>query len=154
MRKTRHERHREQQRPGGGDYKAEREKAVPRGGARHFRQAAPGTDGSGVYCARRAQRHSIPVLRMDRARREAALREQFASYYAMKQGTRQRHSSSFLSIARIMIILRRCGAGGGWRSAPGIAAAGGDPRQGVSRLLAMDFDIHRNGDVTLSLGAH
>ena len=32
------------------------------------------------------------------------------------------------------------------------AAAGGDPRQGVSRLLAMDFDIHRNGDVTYRLG--
>ena len=47
--------------------------------------------------------------------------------------------------------MRRCAPVVGRRPHP-VRRCWRGSRQGVSRLLAMDFDIHRNGDVTYRLG--
>ena len=151
--RERHER-REKQKAQWAAYKAKREKAfraVALDSARKRRLVQ--TDRSLRAAERKAQ---YSVLRMDRARREAALREQFAAQrHAMKKEHRNETFQQFLEHRaqmgdeRAIAALR---AGGRPAPAPGTPLLAGDPRQGVSRLLAMDFDIHRNGDVTYRLG--
>ncbi len=151
--RERHER-REQQKAQWAAYKAEREKAfraVALDSARKRRLVQ--TDRSLRAAERKAQ---YSVLRMDRARREAALREQFAAQrHAMKKEHRNETFQQFLEHRAEMgdeLALAALRAGGRPAPAPGTPLLAGDPRQGVSRLLAMDFDIHRNGDVTYRLG--
>ena len=145
---------REKQKSQWAEYKSEREKAFGAVALDNQRKRRLVQTDRSLRAAERKAQYS--VLRMDRARREAALREQFASQrHAMKKEHRNETFQQFLEHRAEMgdaLAIAALRASGRAAPAPGTPFLAGDPRQGVSRLLAMDFDVHRNGDVTYRLG--
>lgn len=144
-----------QRRSGWGGYKAEREGAYRDLAERQRRQRAEVKAEVGLGAAARRARYS--VLRMARAREEAVLRERFtAAREALRQAHRSETFQQFLERrAALGDVLAVAALRASGRSAPPPQAAhlGGDPGPGVPRLLALDFQVHRNGDVTYRLGS-